>query len=186
MRITDFTSLVMDKTAPANTSKYKVTLPTISATQFGTIDPRNLNMTCTAVNLPGRQIETTDRIIGMKTERVVNGFVSDDVSMTFMLTNQYEAKRYFDEWSALSVDTEAYELNYKYDEFGNPAYAKPVTIHQLNAEAENVYVCTLQEAFPTTINAIELSGEASALVQLNVQLSYTNWSGEWKPPGTEY
>ena len=38
-----------------------------------------------------------------------------------------------------------------------------------------VYECKLLDAFPTTMNAIELSNELDGLVQLNIQLSYRNW-----------
>ena len=38
------------------------------------------------------------------------------------------------------------------------------------------YTCLLEDAFPTTMNAIEFSNEGG-LAELNVQLSYTNWQG---------
>ena len=38
------------------------------------------------------------------------------------------------------------------------------------------YTCLLEDAFPTTMNAIEFSNEGG-LAELNVQLSYTTWQG---------
>ena len=38
-----------------------------------------------------------------------------------------------------------------------------------------IYQCTLIEAYPTTMNAIQLNNEANGLVELNVQLSYDRW-----------
>ena len=72
-------------------------------------------------------------------------------------------------------------------------YAKPVKIHQLRKPIKalgtslgpininvglgggTVYSVELIDAFPTTINAVELSNELDGLVQVSVQLSYTNW-----------
>jgi hypothetical protein len=38
-----------------------------------------------------------------------------------------------------------------------------------------VYKCTLIDAYPTSITAINLNNEMDGIVELNVQLSYTNW-----------
>ena len=39
-----------------------------------------------------------------------------------------------------------------------------------------VYQVKLLDAFPTTMNQIDFSNEQDGLVQLNVQLSYRNWT----------
>ncbi len=37
-------------------------------------------------------------------------------------------------------------------------------------------MCTLRDAFPTTLNSVDLSSEATnVLARYNVQLSYTDW-----------
>jgi hypothetical protein len=41
--------------------------------------------------------------------------------------------------------------------------------------ADVVYSCTLQDAFPTTMNDISLNNEQNGTVELNVQMSYTKW-----------
>ena len=38
-----------------------------------------------------------------------------------------------------------------------------------------VYRCKLIDAYPTTMTAIQLNNELDGVVELNVQLSYTNW-----------
>ena len=38
-----------------------------------------------------------------------------------------------------------------------------------------VYRCQLKDAFPTTMNAIQLNNEIDGVVELNIQLSYTDW-----------
>ena len=39
-----------------------------------------------------------------------------------------------------------------------------------------VYRCKLIDAFPTTVNAIQLNNELDGVTELNIQLSYTNWT----------
>lgn len=156
----------------AKNNLFKVDLPRINE-----IDPTTLNLMCRSASLPGRQMNINERVIGIpKPEKVVNGFQIDDVSLTFIMTNNYEAKRYFDEWTSLTMDLDSYELKYK---FGPEGYAKQVVITQLNSRNEKVYECTLEDAFPTTVNAIEFTNEQGGIVELNVQLSYFNWKGKW-------
>ena len=61
-------------------------------------------------------------------------------------------------------------------------YSFDVMINQLRKGNINsvddtiVYTCILEDAFPTTVNAINLNNEQAGIVELNVQLSYRNWS----------
>ena len=48
-----------------------------------------------------------------------------------------------------------------------------------------VYTCVLEKAYPTTMNAIELSDEAQ-LLELSVSLSYKNWKGQGTSAGTNF
>jgi len=164
------------KKGVARNNLFKVILPSITTNQ-GTIDPSTMNLMCRAASLPGRQMNINERIIGIpKPEKVVNGFQIDDMSMTFIMTNDYEAKRYFDAWTSLTMNFDSYELKYK---FGSEGYAKQVTIIQLNSRGQEIYECKLEDAFPTTVNAIEFTNEQGGVVELNVQLSYYNWEGRW-------
>ena len=45
----------------------------------------------------------------------------------------------------------------------------------LDLFAASIYSVELLDAFPTTINSIELSNEADGLVEMSVQFSFTNW-----------
>jgi len=68
------------------------------------------------------------------------------------------------------------EIGFKKD------YVRDVTIRQLApnranlSEYEVVYSCRLRDAFPTTLNAIELNNDQNGTVEISVQLSYTDWS----------
>jgi len=150
------------------------------------------NVLCTRATLPGKQILTHDRRISMEFEKIAYGYAVDDVSFSFLSTNTYGVKKYFDAWRSLIVNEDTLEVGYKKD------YALPVKIHQLKkAEKrindsidigpisfdvdiqlgrDTVYSVELREAFPTTFTAIELSNELDGITEFTVQLSYTNWT----------
>ena len=62
----------------ARADRYKIMLPS----DFG-MDGRDLNILCRAANLPGRQILTQERRIGMITQKMPYAFAFNDVSLTF-------------------------------------------------------------------------------------------------------
>lgn len=166
----------------ARPNNFLVTLP-----DLGSTSARELNVLCRGVSLPGKQVLTLDRRIGMEFQKVAYGYAVDDVNMTFYCMNDYGVKKYFDAWRELTVGEEIGELKYKSE------YAKTVTIHQLRKPliglskalgplranigigGGSVYSVELREAFPTTMSAIELNNELDGLVELSIQMSYTNW-----------
>ena len=132
-----------------------------------------------SVQLPGRQIMTVDKNIGMFTEKVAYGFAVGDINLSFHVTNDYTTKLFFEAWQRRCVNTTSTvspEIGFKKD------YVRDVTIRQLApnranlSEYEVVYSCRLRDAFPTTLNAIELNNDQNGTVEISVQLSYTDWS----------
>jgi hypothetical protein len=175
-------ALASTKLGFARPNNFLVNLPSI-----GSMDGNELNTLCRATSLPGKQVLTMDRRIGMEFQKVAYGYAVDDVSMSFYVMNDYGVKKYFDTWRALTVSEELGELQYKSN------YAFDVTIHQLRKPmvglskaigplranvgigGGSVYSVQLREAFPTTIQAIELTNDLDGIIELQVQLSYTNW-----------
>ena len=201
--IEDLKALVNTKLGFARPNKFLVTLPTVGvgggllagiigafSGMGGGASPRELNILCSNVTMPGKQILTNDRRIGMEFQKVAYGYAVDDVTMTFYLMNDYGVKEYFDAWrnSAIPEDGgNAFTSNYK------SSYAKSITIHQLRQPLKgfsrqvgpirfglglgggSVYSVELLEAFPVATSAIELNNELDGLVQLTVTFAYTNW-----------
>lgn len=155
--------------------------------ETGTPSSREMNILCSNVNLPGKQVLTTDRRIGMEFQKVAYGYAVDDVSLTFYLMNDYGVKTYFDAWIASTINEETGGVAYKSE------YAKSIKIHQLRRAIKGksidigplsanvgigggtVYAVELINAFPTTLQAVELTNELDGLLQLTVQISYTRW-----------
>jgi hypothetical protein len=107
----------------ATTNLFRVILPALGAKSGGAT--REYNLICKAVNVPGKLIATTDRMIGPINQKIASGIVFADVTLTFMVLNDYGIKNYFDQWSDLAIDPNTYEIGYKRD------YVKPVKIQAL-------------------------------------------------------
>lgn len=176
-----------------NISQFVPSIPGITPDR--TPNSRELNTLCKGASLPGKQILTADRRVGMSFEKVAYGYAVGDINLTFNMLNDYSIKTYFDEWMELIFED-------GYTESGKKAaqivrykdeYAFPIKIHQLRKPqigfsanlgpisaniglgGGSVYTVELFEAFPTTISEITFSNELDGLVEISVSLAYTNW-----------
>ena len=186
-------SIISRKGGIAQANMWKVFLPALPGVQSA----RDLNVLCKDVILPGRQILTQERTIGMRPKKVAYAYGAEDVPMTFLLLNDYGIKDYFEAWQAMTIDFETQGIKYKDD------YCRDIVITQLAKRKKNgidinfnidlsanslaemfdlsvttdieIYKCRLKRAFPTTMNALQLNNEQNGLLELNVQMSYDNW-----------
>jgi hypothetical protein len=206
--IDQFKSLISNKDGIARTNLFRVKLPSLPGASS-----EEMNILCRDIQLPGRQILTNERRIGMQNVKVPYGYAVQDVSMTFHVLNDYGVKEYFETWQNLAVNQNRYEVGYQR---GPGGYARQVEIEQFKkiTKLPNrftqelpdgnglssflprlsdfdiaqqifgvqdqlsdlvVYKCKLIDAFPTGLNAIQLNNERDGIVELNIQMSYTNW-----------
>ena len=198
--IDNLKSTIASRGGIARPNNFLVELPSLPGFSRAS-DP--LNILCTNASIPSKQILTTDRRIGMEFEKIAYGYAVDDVSLTFLLTNDYYVKRYFDRWKDFIINEDRQIANYK------NSYQAKVVIHQLSNSiprtafdikvgslpigidvtnflnsltaksginvGTSVYSVELIDAFPTTISAIEFNNQPDAFVELNIQMSYTNF-----------
>lgn len=211
--IDQFKSLVSSKEGIARSNLFRVKFPALPGIDY----TGDINLLCKDVQLPGRQIMTNERRVGLRYEKMAYGYAITDISLTFHVLNDYGIKEYFEVWQSLAVDPIDQSIGYQQGEGG---YGKTVKIEQLKkgfslpllkkninfgkglpTEIRNrlpklgpidlaqgqldlsyitnddiIYSCELEYAFPTTLNAIQLNNELDGIVELNVQLSYTNWT----------
>jgi hypothetical protein len=205
--IDELKGLVSGKGGVARNNIFRVLLPSLPGASS-----TEINLLCRDVQLPGRQITTREYQIGMKTRKMPYGYATEDVSMTFLLLNDYGVRKYFDAWQNLVVNQDTQEIGYKGEYgktvriqqlkkgFGLPVYSTPLGLPKLPTIIQNrlpkigpfdlargelnldfitndqiVYEVYLEEAFPTTLNTLALNNEMDGLMELNVQLSYSNW-----------
>lgn len=186
--IEDLKGKLTSKNGIAAANQYRVELP-----RFGGANSRTLDVVCKEVNMPGKQVLTLDRQIGIFQEKIANGFAIEEVNMVFHVLNDYGVKKWFDSWQKTIVgdigndDMPMGFVGYKND------YAKSIKIHQLrkpiarfgfdlgpldinfDAFGSTIYSVELLEAFPTTLTSIALSNDPDGLVEVSITFSYTKW-----------
>jgi len=127
----------------------------------------DLEMFAEAVNIPGVQVSTFEYPLDnvRNQVKVPNGLIIEDISITFMLTNDFEIKKFFDKWSK-DVITDEYLLNYCAD------YEQDMKIQALDQTGQVVYTASITGAYPITVASIPLSyGAQNEYTKLEVTLS---------------
>lgn len=190
--IEELKSKLISKGGMAMSNQFLVELPTLRYSGEGKaakgMDARTLNVLCKEVNLPGKQVMSLDHTVGLFQEKIANGFAVEDVTMTFYVPNDYGPKKYFDAWrTAIVGEGKNGIVGYKND------YTHDIVIRQLKKPVarfgfdlgpldinldvlgKSIYSVKLLDAFPTSLNAIQLSNDENQIVEFSVQFSYTNW-----------
>jgi hypothetical protein len=128
------------------------------------------NMLCTAANIPGKNLETTTRQIGIEKRQIVTGHAMPNVLLTFYLTNTYSMKNYWDLWQSCCTSQDengamfvGYATNYVMD----------ITLKQYTKNARKSYTVHLIDAYPINVNQIQLNNQPqSAVGEVTVELTY--------------
>ena len=159
-----------------------------------------LNLFCKEVNLPGRQIFTNERQIGMKSVKQAYSYEQDDVSMTFYVPNNHRVKDYFEAWQSLIVNPgvtnsltfpneycydiiiRQFSKDYVYKDFDESFNLFDLVELNIDNPLDTILNAAnaqrsvqLIDAFPTSMAQQTLSGDNSNVLELNIQLSYKNW-----------
>jgi hypothetical protein len=133
-------------------------------------DPRDIAILCESCTLPGRQILTADYQSVKQSVKIPYGFINEDVTFTFLLTNDYYIKKIFDHWSDQIIGYNNYRANYLNN------YVTDVTIVQLNKKNLPIYKVVLHNAYPVTFNPITLDNNAENTAQkFSVTMTYENF-----------
>ena len=133
-------------------------------------DPRDISLLCETAVLPGKSIATTEYQTNMKARKMPYGYISDDVSFTFLLTGDYYMKTVFDKWLGKIINQDRKTLMYKDD------YVSEVEIQQLNDQNIPVYSCKLRKAFPINISQVDLGNtNENTVSRVTVTFAYDDW-----------
>ena len=207
--IDDFKSQVGKGGGMAMGNLFKIFLPPLTG------DAREMNLLCKAASLPGRQILSTEKQIGLQTTKVAYCHAVEDITLTFYCLNDMKVREYFEIWQNLAVNQETQEVGY-FDNYTHPVIIQhikkgtafpikkkeiydagkipsfirnrlprlgPLDLAQGEFDLNLVfgdditYTVVLDKAYPTTLQAIELSNDGE-LLEVSVQLSFKNWKSK--------
>lgn len=135
-------------------------------------DPRDISLLCQSVTLPGRNISTFDHQDFKQSNKFPYTFIDDDVTISFLLTNDYYMRKMFDNWMSNIFSADSYIVGYKKN------YAVDLIIQQLDQKNTPVYGTKLEKAFPTAIDSTELSQDGQEVVRMSVTFAYDKFVPE--------
>jgi len=123
--------------------------------------------------MPGKRISTTEATHNHHLSKKPYSAATDEVTMSFMLTNDYYIKKYFDMWQEMIVDTSGdhYKTFYKNE------YCTDIIIQQLSASNDVIpgYTIKLENAYPIQVGQVELTNESEGLMELSITWEYDNF-----------
>jgi hypothetical protein len=154
----------------ARPSKFLVDIP-VPLTLLPYIkSARGLSMRCEQAQLPGRTFATAEQKIGSNPiEKFPYETTYNDIDLTFIVDDDMSQKVFFDAWMNYINPTFNYNYRYKSD------YASIITISQYDVMNEISYSCSLYDAFPISMNQLDLDWSSEGYHKLSVTFAYTYW-----------
>ena len=153
----------------ARPSKFDVNIPV----PLGLIPYRGtsrmLTMRCENAELPGRTIATTSMKIYGVEEKFPYMSSYNDMSLTFIVSDDMKEKLFFDAWLNWINPSTSYNIKYKQD------YSVALRINQYDVQNKVSYAVDLVDAFPIAVNGMDLSWSADGYHKVTVTFAYTSW-----------
>ena len=127
---------------------------------------------CEMASLPPVNISTKSfKIFGPTYQRPFGAeYGGEGVSLTFHVDRDMNVKKFFDDWTSIVVDPDSGLVNYQEN------YISTITLRQLDEQENVTYELELYEAFPRSVNLLELNNSAQNQThRLNVLFAYRYW-----------
>ena len=134
---------------------------------------RGASMRVEAINLPGRNLDTTtDSNIYGPTREVVNGVsYAEDITVTFLSSGDLSERKFFEEWQNQAIDTRTWDIGYYND------YVGIIEIYLMDKNGKRLFGVKLHEAFPKTIGPTPLSNaQKNTLIKTEVSFAFRYWT----------
>ena len=159
-------------------------------------EAQKVSLRCESISIPGRNLNTlTDSNTYGPTREIVDGVTyAEDITITFQASAGLDERRFFEEWQEQAFNEHTWNIGY-YNDYvstveiylldrgGQPAVARqPSTIPGSGGkkapprQESSRYGIRLVEAFPKTINAIDLSQATNnEIIKTSVSFSFRYW-----------
>ena len=125
-----------------------------------------------SVSFPGKNLRTTtnENAYGPSYEIAQGLTYGEEISIEFWLRNNHEERWVFNSWQDYIVSPTTYNVEY----YNN--YVGSIDVYQLDEKNHRTSGIKIKNAFPKTLNAMEVSNETvSALLKHTVGFSFKEW-----------
>ena len=130
---------------------------------------KSLVYRCENANLPGRTFATAEQKTYGPIEKMPYHTTYTDIDLTFIVDDDMNQKIFFDAWMNYINPLYNYNFRYKSD------YATTITINQYDVTNQLSYSVNLYDAYPISINQMDLDWANDGFHKLSVTFAYTYW-----------
>lgn len=149
---------------------YDVTIPVPLGLASYASTGRNLKFRCDSATLPGRNVEVTNKKIGSAPiEKFPYHTTYTDVTLDFLVSSDMSERVFFDAWLDYVNPSTDFNFNYK------SSYVVDLLITQYDLTGNKTYESKLIDAYPVTINQMDLNWNSEDVHRVTVQFTYTYW-----------
>lgn len=131
---------------------------------------------CISCSLPGKILNTTDRMTYGPNRKIVTSTLFQDVTFSFIVSDDKNELNYFDEWHNFIVDNRLFDFVETNDVKYYDDYVGDIKITHFDKQNNLKYTISLIEAYPISVEEIPLSWDNNnEFVRVNVTVAYRNW-----------
>jgi len=146
-------------------------------------DLRKLSLRAQSVNLPGRNLSTSNdtNIYGPQREIVEGVTYAEEVSIDFQASSELTERVFFENWQRQAFNETTWNIGYYND------YVGSMEIYILDKQNKKRYGIKLHDVFPKTIGPNSLAYDANDTLMLTpVSFSFRYWTSldQNQNPGT--
>lgn len=142
---------------------------------FGIGPATNVRFRVQAADLPQRQLETQPRFANGPQRMVPHGAIYSTTVIEVIESDQYEMRKYFDEWMKLAHGQDnAYRVKY-YDDIIAPTFV--IIAYSANGLMQAKW--TLKDVYPIAVNSSQMNwSSTNEYVTIPVELVFHEWDYE--------
>ena len=136
-------------------------------------DARSISLRAQNVNLPGRNLSTSQdsNIYGPDREIVEGVTYADDISISFQASSGLDERIFFENWQRQAFDEKTWNIGYYRD------YVGEIQIYILDKQNQRRYGIKLWEVFPKTIGSNDLAYDSNdQIMLLPVSFTFRYWT----------
>ena len=136
-------------------------------------DARSISLRAQNVNLPGRNLSTSQdsNIYGPDREIVEGVTYADDISMSFQASSGLAERVFFENWQKQAFNEKTWNIGYYNDYIGT------IEMYILDKQDQRRYGIKLWEVFPKTIGSNDLAYDSNdQIMLLPVSFTFRYWT----------
>jgi hypothetical protein len=153
----------------ARTNRFDVEIPVPLTLIPYVSSARNLKYRCETAQFPGRTFATTEQKTYGPIEKYPYLNTYGDLDLTFIVDDDMNQKVFFDAWMNYINPLYNNNMRYKGD------YSTTIVINQYNVSNELTYSVNLIDAYPISINQMDLNWGDDGYHKISVTFAYTYW-----------